>query len=589
MCRFRQQAVLACTMSIFLLIITAGFASAQDVPSHTQVSPAPIGGFDFPTQLTFFASLASDTNGIIANVTQGNFSNARTLLANYNSTIDSLNTAVNASQGGTAIPAMTASRDDFATFIKDAQRFNDLYVNETSLISAATPTNASITNALEMQTLNATLKGLQSTIEGRNADIYGAAVNNGLNLAQYGNSTALFTAYATQVDSRLANVTTNVFSTPTLTLRENTGHGTYGAAIVLAGGLLNGQTGIRNSPVAVLVDNATVATVRTNANGSFAYPLTINTIAPGTHVASATFAPANVPYNPAQSAPLNFSVATSPVTNTLSFLSGGIALGSDLQAQGQLMTPNGPVTNATVALNVGGTDIAQTQTDQNGTYAFSVPASGLYLPALLNPTTAYTVFEPSGQPLGRTVSTAAQLSADPTAVYGIIAAFTLIVLLGIVLYSRGYGRRAPSAEAAPAEPLPREGRPARPAARPETVAPPKVAEVEPVIDWNAARDRARDAFGQGDDELATTTLFDAAVASLSATAHVRIAAQMTHSEKSWAIQAALPDASAPLRELTTAYELANYGGRSFTQARRDAALSAYDSLRRHVKSPEGRP
>jgi hypothetical protein len=589
MCRFKQQALLACTIAVFLLIITAGCASAQDVPSHTQVSPAPGGGFDFPAQLTFFTSLATDANGIIANVTQGNFSNARTLLANYNSTIDSLNAAVNASQGGTAIPAVTASRDDFATFIKDAQRFNDLYVNETSLISAATPTNASIANALEMQTLNATLKGLQSTIEGRNADIYGAAVNNGLNLSQYGNSTALFTAYATQVDSRLANVTTNVFSTPTLTLRENTGHGTYGAAIVLAGSLLNGQTGIRNSPVAVLVDNATVATVRTNANGSFAYPLTINTIAPGTHVASATFAPAKAPYNPAQSAPLNFTVAKSPVTNTLSFLSSGIALGSDLQAQGQLMTPNGPVTNATVALNVGGTDIAQTQTDQNGTYAFSVPASGLYLPALFNPTTAYTVFEPSGQPLGRTVSAAAQISADATAVYGIIVAFTLIALFGIVLYSRGYGRRAPSAKAAPAEAPPREERPARPVARPETAAPPEAAELEPAIDWNAARDRARDAFGQGDDELATTTLFDAAVASLSATAHVRIAAQMTHSEKSWAIQAALPDASAPLRELTTAYELANYGGRSFTQARRDAALSAYDSLRRHVKSPEGRP
>ena len=301
MCRFKQQALLACTIAVFLLVVTAGSASAQDVPSHTQVSPAPGGGFDFPAQLTFFTSLATDANGIIANVTQGNFSNARALLANYNSTIDSLNAAVNASQRGTAIPALAASRDDFATFIKDAQRFNDLYVNETSLISAATPTNASIANALEMQTLNATLTGLHSTIEGRNADIYGAAVNNGLNLAQYGNSTALFTAYATQVDSRLANVTTNVFSTPTLTLRENTGHGTYGNAIVLAGGLLNGQTGIRNSPVAVLVDNATVATVRTNANGSFAYPLTINTIAPGTHVASATFAPANAPYNPAHS------------------------------------------------------------------------------------------------------------------------------------------------------------------------------------------------------------------------------------------------------------------------------------------------
>jgi hypothetical protein len=64
---------------------------------------------------------------------------------------------------------------------------------------------------------------------------------------------------------------------------------------------------------------------------------------------------------------------------------------------------------------------------------------------------------------------------------------------------------------------------------------------------------------------------------------------MTHSEKSWAIQAALPDASAALRELTTAYELVNYGGRSLTQAQRDAALNAFDSLRRHVKGAEERP
>ena len=64
---------------------------------------------------------------------------------------------------------------------------------------------------------------------------------------------------------------------------------------------------------------------------------------------------------------------------------------------------------------------------------------------------------------------------------------------------------------------------------------------------------------------------------------------MTHLEKFWAIKAALPDVSAPLRELTTAYELANYGDRSFTQSQRDAALSAYDSLHSHVKSSEGRP
>ena len=438
-----------------------------------------------------------------------------------------------------------------------------------------------------MQALSSNIKGLQSTIQGRNADIYGVAVDNGLNLSLYGNRTALFKAYAAQIDSRLANVTANVFQTPTLTLGGNKNSGTYGAAIVLAGSLRDGQTGIRNSPVAVLIDNATVATVGTNANGSFAYQLKISTIAPGTHVASATFAPANAPYNPAQSATLKFTVAKSPVTNTLSFLSSGIALGSDLQAQGQLMTPNGPVTNATVALNVGGTDIAQTQTDQNGAYAFSVPASGFYLPALLNGTTAYTVFEPSGQPLDRTTSAAGHIPADVTAAYGGIAGVTLVVLLGIFLYSRRYGRRAPSVEAAPApaEAPATGGRAARPAAP----APPIAATPEPIKDWYATRDQARQAFRRGDDELATRTLLDGAIASLSTTAGVRLAAHMTHWEKFWVVKAALPDVSAPLRELTTAYELANYGDRSFTQSQRDAALSAYDSLRSHVKSPEGRP
>src|SRR5665647_2044932 len=313
MCRLKQQALLACTISIFLLIITTGLASAQDVPSHTQVSPVPSQGFDFPAQLTFFASLATDSNGIIANVTQGNFSNARALLGDYNRTIDDLNASAPNAQGGTVMDAVKASRDDFATFIKDAQRYNDLYVNETGLPPAAARSNGSIANALEMKALSATLKGLQSTIEGRNADIYGLSLNNGLDLSQYGNSTVLFNVYTKQV--------------------------------------------------------------------------VIRTTAPGTHLAFATYAPVNAPYNPAQSPNLNFSVEKVPVTNTLSFLSGSIALGSDLQARGQLTTQNGPVTNATVALAVGGTDAAHTQTDQNGTYAFSVPATGYYLPSVLSGTT----------------------------------------------------------------------------------------------------------------------------------------------------------------------------------------------------------
>ena len=98
-----------------------------------------------------------------------------------------------------------------------------------------------------------------------------------------------------------------------------------------------------------------------------------------------------------------------------------------------------------MALIVGGTDVAQTQTDQNGTYAFSVPAAQFYLSAVPNGAVVNTVFNPSGQPLDPAVSAAVQLPADLTAVYGMIAAATFVVLLGIFLYSRGVGRRVPSA------------------------------------------------------------------------------------------------------------------------------------------------
>src|SRR5665647_1671950 len=120
---------------------------------------------------------ATDSNGIIVNVTQGNFSNVRALLGDYNRTVDDLNASASNAQGGTVLDAVKASRDDFSVFIKNAQRYNDLYVNETALIPVAARSNGSIVNALEMKALSDTLKGLQSTIEGRNGDVYGIAVN----------------------------------------------------------------------------------------------------------------------------------------------------------------------------------------------------------------------------------------------------------------------------------------------------------------------------------------------------------------------------------------------------------------------------
>jgi hypothetical protein len=581
---FSHRSLIACIALVMMLLIP-NTAAALDLPWHTQVSPEPSGTFDFPAQLAFFASLASTSNGIIANVTQGNFTNAKTLLSTYNRTIDDLNAATNNSQQNATIAAITASRDDYTSLIRNAQRYNDLYANESALIFTDPLSNGSIANALEMKALSGTLDGLVSTINGRNADIYGIAVDNGLNLSQYGNRTALYKAYTTQVDNRLANVTASVFQTPTLTLNGTKGSVVYGDSFVLAGSLQSNLTGVKNGSVEIHVDNATVATAPTNATGVYAYKYTINTTAPGKHVVFAKYVPGNVPYNEAQSATLNFSVAKAPVTNTLSMLSSSVALGNTLKAQGQLTTSNGPVSNATVTLIAGDTNVAKTQTDQNGTYLFSIPATGYYLSSLLNGTTVSTVFKPSGQPLDQAVSAAVHIPADLTALYGIIALIVIVVLLALFLFSRGFFRRAPSPT--PPETKP-EGKPPAEAreVRPVSAVPPTTAERAPRLDWTALREQARGAFTRGDDELATSTLFDTAVASLSAAAHVTLPAHMTYSEKSWALQSALPEARGALRELTAAYELVHYSGRSLTQPQRDAALSAFDALRSQVVTPK---
>lgn len=92
------------------MLITTGFASAQDLPAHTQVSPAPSEGFDFPAQLPLFGQLAQYSNGIIANLTQANFTAASASLTQYNNTIDTLKATVDNSGQNKVIAAMIASR-----------------------------------------------------------------------------------------------------------------------------------------------------------------------------------------------------------------------------------------------------------------------------------------------------------------------------------------------------------------------------------------------------------------------------------------------------------------------------------------------
>jgi hypothetical protein len=568
-----------------LLVLTAGYASAQTFPSQTELNSVQSGGFDFPTQLPLFASLAADANGVIVNVTTGNFSNASALLARYNSTINPITSSTNASQQGTTVAALHASQGSFTILIADAQRFNALNASEAGLMVAAPRGNASIANALQMQALGNALTGLPGTINGQNADIYTVAVQNGLDLAPYGNATAPLSAYAAQVNGRVANVTGAVFVTPTLTLTESAHNATYGDTLVLAGGLRSAQTGVSNVTVDVHVDNSTVATVSTAANGSYAYQLPILTIPAGAHVASVGYTPVDAPYKPAQSAPVNFSVVASPVNNTLSFLSSSIALGSNVQARGTLATATGAVANGTVVLSIGGSNVASVQTDQNGSYSFSVSSLPLYLSAVPGGVTAYTVFDPSGQPLASAASAAVNVPADLTGLFGIIAGLVLAALLIIFLYRGGYLRRAPVEKEKALVPSP--AKEVRPIVVPVPVA--RVAEAaQQVSDWDKVLGEAREAFQRADDENATKSLFEAAVTSLAVVAHVPIAAHMTHSEKSWAVAAALRDEDTrnALRQLTMAYELANFGDRTLTESQREAALSAFASLRSHVSGAQ---
>ncbi len=582
---FRRKAQLTCILSAILLVLTAGYASAQTFPSQTELNSVQSGGFDFPTQLPLFASLAADANGVIVNVTTGNFSNASALLARYNSTINPITSSTNASQQGTTVAALHASQGSFTILIADAQRFNALNASEAGLMVAAPRGNASIANALQMQALGNALTGLPGTINGQNADIYTVAVQNGLDLAPYGNATALLNAYAAQVNGRVANVTGAAFVTPTLTLTESASNATYGDTLVLTGGLMNNQTGVSNVTVDVHVDNSTVATVSTAANGSYAYQLPILTIPAGAHVASVGYTPVDAPYKPAQSAPVNFSVVASPVNNTLSFLSSSIALGSNVQARGTLATATGAVANGTVVLSLGGSNVASVQTDQNGSYSFSVSSLPLYLSAVPGGVTAYTVFDPSGQPLASAASAAVNVPADLTGLFGIIAGLVLAALLIIFLYRGGYLRRAPVEKEKALVPSP--AKEVRPIVVPVPVA--RVAEAaQQVSDWDKVLGEAREAFQRADDENATKSLFEAAVTSLAVVAHVPIAAHMTHSEKSWAVAAALRDEDTrnALRQLTMAYELANFGDRTLTESQREAALSAFASLRSHVSGAQ---
>jgi len=95
---------------------------------------------------------------------------------------------------------------------------------------------------------------------------------------------------------------------------------------------------------------------------------------------------------------------------------------------------------------------------------------------------------------------------------------------------------------------------------------------------------ALDLFSKGSDRRAINALYDEVVVSTSKAHNLTLEPNMTHWEKYEVIQAAIPDARAPLRTLTVAYELTNYRNKSLTKEQREAATDAFRAISKDLHS-----
>ena len=173
--------------------------------------------------------------------------------------------------------------------------------------------------------------------------------------------------------------------------------------------------------------------------------------------------------------PVSAQASTAPsstaVTNTITVSSNSISLGSVLEASGQVSADGKPLPNAPVTLHMGDITVANTQTDQNGRYAFSVPVGANYFPAAFsNGAIVYTVVEPQNSSSVGTPSAATSVPVNLAPLYAIIVLITAAVITACYLFVRRLREQGSAVVGA--------ARPSRRAAAP-VVASGKTAEASP--------------------------------------------------------------------------------------------------------------
>jgi hypothetical protein len=569
-----------------LLAVATVPMSAQDVPSHVQTSVVSGSSFDYRTHLYLFDSLAAFANGISVNVSRLNFDGADANFAKYVDIVNEFNKLdVKNPEDVRLINSIGLSREDYRQLITDARQYTTLYNRQTALIASDPSSAESLQNMMELQRLSSRLNSLKSTIEARNRDVYQNAVANGLDAAKVSTVSAVLDTYINQEIGQVSNATNSVFSNVQTTLAADRGNGTYLDVIRFAGRVQVGSTGMPNSSVALAMDNASVATIVTDATGNYEYAYTIEHVETGTHAVVASFEVPTVPRTLSNSNAVSVNVTAANVTNTVTSTSGKTSLLSGYTVKGTLTAENKPLKNESLSLYVDDNVVAKTLTDSEGKYAFtySVGVPEYFAATTIRPSnhSAYTLFEPGDLPLNSAKSDVYAMVVDSTESYAVLIGAIVVALVPTLAYLRVRAKPREAADVTSEEHVEElgygdydtfESLPPGALERERTEEPEAIGGIDDVTTG------ARDATESGNFNGAITIVYDGALGVLSRTGRVEFTPDMTHWEALSSIESSIPEVSTHVRTLTYLFELANYSGKQITREQVNAALHELTAL-----------
>ena len=595
------HAIITTASIAFILAVTIVPMNAQDIPLHVQPSVQANGGssFDYGANLYLFDSLAAYAAGISVNVSQHNFAGADANFAQYINVVsefDKLN--LTNPEDIKLINSIGLSKEDYRQLIADAKQFETLS-NQQAVLSATNPTSPqSLQNMRELQRISSDLHSLMSTIDARNKDIYQNARVHGLDTAPLDRLDAALGTYVDQSNAQVSNVTNAVFRNAQTTLQADRGAGTYLDVIQFSGRVLVNGAGISNSSVDIAIDNASVATVTTNATGDYEYAYTIEHIKAGAHDVMASFEAPTIPSTLINSSVINVNVTAANVTNVITSTSGKTSLLGGYEVKGVITAGDRPVKNASLLLYLDNKSVAKTMTDGEGKYVFTYHASApdYFASVAIGPArhSVYTLFDPGDLPLNGAKSGVYAVAVDPSESYvaligGITAAF--VVVIAYLTVVRKKSRKAVDVTAGEhVEGIGDEvsGTPEGYATVPhEELERERIAEPEPGGGIDDLIKGATSAMEEGNFNDAVTLLYEGALRVLSETGSIDVTSDMTHWETLSAIENSVPALSTHMRTLTYLFELANYSGKQATREHVNAAIRELTAVYDNVMSGRG--